>query len=109
MGFAGGMPERIIEKRRAWWAHGLRNVQGAAHAQRRDAGGFNVPGDQSNGLMADGSHRDEQHCVDVFSQEALGELRRQFLAHPPRRVDATHEGVGMGGQRAKRSFTHQTT
>jgi len=95
--FAGGMPEWIIEKRRAWWVYSLRNVQGAAHAQRRDASGFDVPGKQSDGLMADGSHGDEQHRVDLCSQEALGELRCQCLTHTPRRVDAAHEGVGMGG------------
>jgi hypothetical protein len=72
--FAGGMPEWIIEKRRTWRVHSPCNVQGAAHTQRRDASGFDVPGDQSDGLMADGSHGDAQHRVDLFSQEALGEL-----------------------------------
>ena len=75
MGLPCRMPERIIEERRAWWMHGSGDVQGTAHAQRRDASGFNMPGDQSDGLMADGSDRDKQHSIDVLSQEPLQELR----------------------------------
>lgn len=109
MRLARGMPQRIIEKRCAWRMHGLRNVQGAAHAQRRDASRFDLSGDQSDGLMTDGSYRDEQHGVNVFSQEMRCELRRQFLLDTPGRVDAAHEGIGVGCQSADHPFTHQST
>ena len=109
MGLPRGMSERIIEKCRAWWVHGPRNIQSAAHAQRRDTSRFNLPGDQSNGLMANGSYRDEQHGIDVFSQEMCGKLRRQFLLDTPGRVDAAHEGIGVGCQRADHPSTHHAT
>ena len=109
MGFPRGMAERIIEKCRTRWVHGLRNIQGAAHAQRRDASRFDLPGDQSNGLMTDRSYRDEQHGIDVFSQEMRCKLWRQFLVDAPGGVDATHEGIGVGCQRADYPCTHQAT
>jgi len=109
MGFPRGMAERIIEKCRTWWVHSLRNIQGTAHAQRRDTSHFDLPGDQSDGLMADGSHRDEQHGVNVFSQEMCCKLRRQFLLDTPGGVDAAHEGIGVGRQRTDHPFTHQAT
>jgi len=75
--------QRVIEKCRPWWVHGPGDIQGTAHAQGRNASRFDVPGEQSDGLMADGSHRDEQHGINVFSQEAFEELRRQFFLHTP--------------------------
>ena len=109
MGFPCRVPQRIIEKRRPWWVHGLGDIQGAAHAQGRNASRFDVPGDQSDGLMADGSHWNEQHRIDVFSQETFEELWRQFFLDPPGRVDAAHEGVGIGCQSADHAFTHQAS
>ena len=106
MGFPCRMSQRIIEKRCPRWVHSPGDIQGAAHAQGRNASRFDVPGDQSNGLMADGSHRDEQYCIYVFSQEALKELRRQFCLHTPGRVDAAHESIGIGCQRADHAFTY---
>ena len=109
MGFPCRMPERIIEERRSWWMHGSGNVQGATHAQGCNTRRFDVPGDQSNGLMADGSYRDEQHSIDVLSQKMLQELRCQFFLDPPRRVNTPHKGIGVGCQGANDALTHQTS
>ena len=109
MGLPCRVPQRVIEKRRPGWVHGPGDIQGAAHTQGRNASRFDVPGDQSDGLMADGSDRDEQHGIDVFGQQALQELRRQFLLDTPGRVDAAHEGVGVGCQSADHAFTHQAS
>ena len=109
MGFSCRVPQRIIEKRRPWWVHGPGDIQGAAHAQGRNTSRFDVPGKQSNGLMADGSHRDEQHSINVFSQEAFEELRRQFFLDTPGRVDAAHKGIGIGCQSADHAFTQQAS
>ena len=76
MGFPGRVPQRIIEKHRPWWVHGPGDIQGAAHTQGRNTSRFDVPGDQSDGLMADGSHWDEQYGINVFSQETFEELWR---------------------------------
>ena len=109
MGFPCRMSERIIEERRAWWLHGSGNVQGTAHAQGGNTSRFDVPGKQSDGLMADGSYRDEQHSIDVLSQEPLQELRCQFFLDPPCRVDATHKGISVGCQGTDHAFMHQTS
>ena len=109
MGLPCGMPERIIEERRARWMHGSGNVQGATHAQGCNTRCFDVPGDQSDGLMADGSYRDEQHSIDVLSQKMFQELRCQFFLDPPCRVNTTHKGIGVGCQGANDAFTYQTS
>ena len=83
MGLPCRVPQRIIEKCRSWRVHSLGDIQGAAHTQGRNASCFDVPGDQSDGLMADGSHRDEQNSINVFSQETFEELWRQFLLDTP--------------------------
>jgi hypothetical protein len=109
MGLPGRMPQWIIEKRRPWWVHGPGDIQGAAHTQGRNASRFDVPREQSDGLMADGSDRDEQYGIDVFSQEAFEELWHQFFPDTPGRVDAAHEGIGVSCQSANHAFTHQAS
>ena len=83
MGFPCRVSQRIIEKRCPWWVHGPGDIQGAAHTQGRNTSRFDAPGDQSDGLMTDGSYWDEQHCLNVFSQETFEELWRQFLLDTP--------------------------
>jgi hypothetical protein len=46
------VPQWIVEERSARRVHSPGDVQGARHAESRDAGGFGATGDQSNGLMA---------------------------------------------------------
>ena len=83
MRFAGGVSERVIEKRRARWVPCLDDVQRTAHAQGRDAGSFDVTSDQSHGLMADRSDRDKQGDLSFFRQQAFSELRGEFISHAP--------------------------
>jgi len=109
MGFPRRVSQRIIEKRRPWWVHGPGNIQGAAHTQGRNACRLDVPGDQSDGLMADRSHWHEQHGLNVFGQETLKELWRQFVLDTPGRVDTAHESIGVGCQSADHAFTHQAS
>ena len=109
MVFPCRMSQWIVEKRCPWWVHGPGDIQGAAHTQGCNASRLDMPGDQSDGLMADGSHRDEQHSIDVFSQETLEELWCQLLLDTPGRVDAAHAGIGVGCQSADHAFTHQAS
>jgi hypothetical protein len=101
--------QRIIEESRPWRVYSSGDIQGAAHTQGRNASRFDVPGDQSDGLMADGSHRDEQHSINTFSHETFKELRRQFFLNTPGRVDTAHEGIGVSCQSADHAFTHQAS
>jgi hypothetical protein len=109
MWFPCRVSQWIVEKCCPWRVHGPGDIQGAAHTQGRNASRLDVPGDQSDGLMADGSHWDEQHSIDVFSQETLEELRCQFLLDTLGRVDAAHEGIGVGCQSADHAFAHQAS
>src|SRR5215470_14791826 len=109
MGFPRRVSQRIIEKRRPWWVHSPGNIQSAAHTQGRNASRLDVPGDQSDGLMADRSHWYEQHGLNVFGQETLKELRRQFVLDTPSRVDTAHKSIGVSRQSADHAFTHQAS
>jgi len=64
-----------------------RDVPRARHAEGRDPGGFRVPRDQSHGLVADGSDRNEQHRVDAVLQEPGGQARGQVLGNAAGGVD----------------------
>jgi hypothetical protein len=60
------MPQWKIEKGGARRVYRLGNIQGAGHTNGGDPFFFGMSGNQSNGLMTDGSNRDEKkniHCV----------------------------------------------
>jgi len=75
MRLAGGVPQRVIEKRRTRRVPSLEDVQGTSHAERGNAGGLGVTGDQSHGLMADRSDGNQQREIGFFRQEAFSELK----------------------------------
>jgi hypothetical protein len=68
MWLASRMSERIIKESRPWGVDRAGNVQGTTHAQGRQASGLRVPGNQSNGLMAHGSHRDQQDNIHLIGE-----------------------------------------
>lgn len=96
-GFAGGVSKWIVEKGSARRLDRPGDVVGAAHAQRGQAGGFDVTGNQPHGLMTDRSDRNEQHRIDGLRLQVITQLGRQLLPHAPRRVDPAHAGEGMLG------------
>lgn len=67
---AAGVAEREVHEQEAWHAALLDDVPGRADDDGRNAGGFQVPCDQTHGLVTDGSKRDEKGDVDTV------------LAHP---------------------------
>jgi len=73
---AGRVSQRIVQKRGAGRVDGPRNIERTAHAQRGNAGGLDLAGDQSHGLMADRSDRHQEEGIDTVRQETLGEPRR---------------------------------
>ena len=58
------MTQRVVQKHGARRASRFNDVERARHAQGRGTVRFEVPGYQTHGLMADGSHRDKEHSVD---------------------------------------------
>lgn len=83
MGFAGGVAEWEIQEGRPGWIDGSHDVVGRAHAQRRNAGLLGLPGDQSHGLMADGSARHQEGQVRALDKHLFDQAGGQFLAHAP--------------------------
>src|SRR5579863_9062304 len=54
--------------------------------------------------MADGSSGHQVERLDVRAFELVGDLRREFLAHLARGIDAAHKAVSGIGQFADYSF-----
>ena len=94
--FSCGVPQGVIEKRGPRRIDSPGNVESTGHTQGGNTGGFDLPCNQPDGLMTDWSHRDKQHGVHALVEEAGGQCRGEVFLDPPRRVDATHKGVGLG-------------
>jgi len=82
-----------VEERRAGRVDRPGDVPRARHAERRDPGGLRVPCDQSHGLVADGSDRNEQHRVDAVLEEPVGQTGGEILGGAAGGVDPAHERV----------------
>ena len=65
-GFARTVAKRIVDEGCTGWASGKQDVMRGAEHERRQAVGFEVAGDQTHGLVADWSHRDQEQCVDAL-------------------------------------------
>ena len=68
---AGGMAERKIGEGAARRVARLQDIERAAQTYRRDAGGFQVTGDQTHGLVANRSHRHQKHGVRMLALKCL--------------------------------------
>ncbi len=67
------MPERHEEGAR--WAHALRYLAQQLDGDRGDALAFQFGCDQTHGLVAEGSHGDQQRHVDTVGDQMLRHLR----------------------------------
>ncbi len=72
VGFAGGMPQGVVEINGPGRVHRLGNGISTGKTQGRDTPGFNFPGDQSNGLVADGSHRHQENQIHLVINHSVG-------------------------------------
>ena len=104
-----GVAQRIVQIDGSGRPSRTGDVACARHRQRRDSFGLNGPRDQTPGLMANRSHRHEQHHVELIGHAALGQLRDQLLANAPGAVDAAHQGVGVRAQLADLAAVSQGT
>src|SRR4029079_15979836 len=73
---AAGIAEREIAEQEARRAGPFDDVLGGPHDHRRDAVSFEVSGDQTHGLVADGSSRHQQSGVVLVLPAARQDLRR---------------------------------
>ena len=103
------VPERKVQVGGAGGPHCGRYVTGARHRQCRDPGLFQCPCDQTDGLMADRSNRDQQHRIELILSTAPHQLGNELFTHAPRAVDPAHDGVRVLSERADNSFGDKST
>ena len=87
---ARSVAQGIVDEGGARRVCGADDVIGARHAEGRQTGRFQVSGNQTNGLVADGSQRDQQGDIDRLLAEGVFERRRQFVAHAALRINSAH-------------------
>ena len=94
-GFSGRVAERVVEERGSWGLDRLGDRPGRGERGGGDSRFFDVSCDQTDRLVADRSHRDQQNGVDLLLEKLLRDGWGQVLAHSTGRVDASHEGDGL--------------
>lgn len=67
--FPGSMSERKVEKGSSRWVDRLRNIQGTAQTYRGNTAQFGVTGNQSDGLMAHWSGRNEKKNIHLMLEQ----------------------------------------
>jgi hypothetical protein len=88
-------------------SHRARDGEGARHTERGNSGFFELPGDQSDRLMADGSDGNQQRDIGPLVDNAFHQGGREFLAYLARRVDSTHKREGLGGHGSEASLVDE--
>lgn len=78
-----GVPQWVIDKSGARGLAGLDNIQRAGQTHRCDSVGFQVPRDQTHGLVANWSHGDQQDGIHLLCRESLQQVRCRFLPYAP--------------------------
>ena len=86
-----GAPQREPEWERhsegARWTNALRHATQQSDTHGGDSFGLERSGEQSHGLRAHRSHRDQEHRVDVVRVKDLGNARASLPDEPARRRD----------------------
>ena len=74
-GLSTGIPKRKVNKQEAWNTAFLDDVPGGPDDNRRNAGGLKMSRDQTHGLVADGSKRNEEGDIDTILAHPRLDLR----------------------------------
>ena len=69
------MAERVVHEHGPWGVTVFHDVERGAHAECGYAHGFEMSCDQTHGLMADGSQRDQKGEVDSLCLEPFDDTR----------------------------------
>jgi hypothetical protein len=91
---AGLMAKRKIQEHCTRWIDCLGYIKRRGHAKGGNSSCFNHSRNQSNGLMAHGSSRDQVECINLSPLEFLDNFRGEFVTHLAHRIDSTHETIG---------------
>ena len=78
--FPAGIAEREVDEQEAGHAAMFDDVARSPDDDRRDTVRFEMTGNQTHGLVADGSDRRQDRQIDIFITAAAQHLRRIDLA-----------------------------
>ncbi len=92
MGRAEGAAHWVIDKNRARRRYFAHDVVGGADHQCRNALAFDHMGDETDGLMAEGSIGHEQSEIDLGLLQVVGDGWSQRVFNPAMIAQAAHEG-----------------
>lgn len=84
--------EAIVDKGRTRRLDRLTDGESSAQRGGGDSCFFEASCDQTDRLVADGSHGHQEGQIDCLREEVGGQSRRQLVAHAARRIDAAHKG-----------------
>ena len=90
--------ERVIDKHCPRCLPCLHDIESTSEAYGWDACVFQVSGNQTHGLMANWSHRDQKNSINILRLEALFDGRNEFFADAPLRIDTAHAGIDVMGE-----------
>lgn len=82
---------------------GRGDIEGGRERDGWNTGLFDGAGEQSHGLVAQLSDRNQEGRIDLECPQPPDEMRRHLLLEPGPREDPPHEGEGRMGQPADHS------
>ena len=80
---ARGVAQRVVDEGGARWSDGERDVARGRERRGGNACGFEVASDQTDRLVTDRSHRNEQRRIGALVQDRLRDRRRELVTDPP--------------------------
>lgn len=95
---AGLESKGIVDELGPRWLTGFEDVQRATQDQRRQTHVFEVPCNQTHGLVTDGSQRYQEQEIDILLADGFGEVGNEFRRHPLLGVDSAHARVVVVGK-----------
>ena len=78
------MAQREVDKDTAWRTDGAADAERTRQGDRGDPGFFQLSGNQSDRLMADGSDRYKKRDIGALIPDFLDDLRRELFFHSTR-------------------------
>ena len=102
---AARIAEREVGKDKARHPALLNNITGRAEDDRGNAVRFEMPGDQTHGLVTHRSQGDQQGNIDPILTTEVEDGRGILVNSPPRTIDRGH-AVKARRQAAKPAFGH---
>ena len=90
------MPQWVVQKYRTRRFASFDDIERTRDTQSRNTVCFQMSGDQTHGLMADGSHRYQKCDIDRLGDELCVQFGDRLFAHAALGIHATHTREKIG-------------